>query len=236
MTALHRRPLADQAAELLLDRVRSGVWPLDHRLPGEQALATELGVGRSTVREAIRQLAGRGVLDSRQGSGVYVVSTDTADDWDEVLRRGEIVDVLEVRAALEAEAAGLAAARRTPADLRAMTTALSRRGQVPPTSSSAEYVDADLVFHRAVVAAAHNAVLGELFATFVPRLRRAMVAMVDLDRAGEAHRHDQDAHEAILHAVRDRDAVRASVAAREHLAAVHSKVAGRDPGATGGVR
>lgn len=226
--ALQRRPLADQAAELLLERVRSGAWPLDHRLPGEQALAAELGVGRSTVREAIRQLAGRGVLDSRQGSGVYVVSTDTTDDWDEVLRRGEIVDVLEVRAALEAEAAGLAAARRTPADLRTMTTALARRGQVAATASPAEYVDADLAFHRAVVDAAHNAVLAELFATFVPRLRlrRAMVAMVDLDRAGTTHRHDQDAHEAILDAVRARDTGRASAAAREHLAAVHAKVAG----------
>ena len=79
---------------------------------------------------------------------------------------------------------------------------------------------------RAVVDAAHNAVLGELFATFVPRLRRAMVAMVDLDRAGEAHRHDQDAHEAILDAVRARDAARASAAARDHLGAVHAKVAG----------
>jgi DNA-binding FadR family transcriptional regulator len=226
MTALQRRPLADQAAELLLERVRSGAWPLDHRLPGEQALAAELGVGRSTVREAIRQLAGRGVLDSRQGSGVYVVSTDTTDDWDEVLRRGEIVDVLEVRAALEVEAAGLAAARRTPADLRTMTTALARRGQVAATASPAEYVDADLAFHRAVVDAAHNAVLAELFTTFVPRLRRAMVAMVDLDRAGTTHRHDQDAHEAILDAVRARDAGRASAAAREHLAAVHAKVAG----------
>lgn len=226
MTALQRRPLADQAAELLLERVRSGAWPLDHRLPGEQALAAELGVGRSTVREAIRQLAGRGVLDSRQGSGVYVVSTDTTDDWDEVLRRGEIVDVLEVRAALEVEAAGLAAARRTPADVRTMTTALARRGQVAATASTTEYVDADLAFHRAVVDAAHNAVLAELFTTFVPRLRRAMVAMVDLDRAGTTHRHDQDAHEAILDAVRARDAGRASAAAREHLAAVHAKVAG----------
>jgi len=88
-------------------------------------------------------------------------------------------------------------------------------------------VDADLAFHRAVVDAAHNAVLAELFATFVPRLRRAMVAMVDLDRTGATHRDDQDAHEAILDAVRDRDTGRAAAAAREHLAAVHAKVADR---------
>ncbi|OCI29619.1 FadR/GntR family transcriptional regulator [Oerskovia enterophila] len=224
MPTLRRLPLADQAAELMLDRVRTGTWPLDHRLPGEQALAAELGVGRSTVREAIRQLAGRGVLESRQGSGVYVVRAEPGEDWQEVLRRGEIVDVLEVRGALETEAARLAATRRTPADLRAMAAALAGRGKVPATASAQEYVDADLVFHRAVVDAAHNAVLTDLFATFVPRLRRAMVDMIELDGAGERHRHDQDAHEAILDAVRDRDADRAAATSRRHLDSVHEKV------------
>lgn len=224
MPTLRRLPLADQAAEVMLDRVRTGTWPLDHRLPGEQALAAELGVGRSTVREAIRQLAGKGVLESRQGSGVYVVRAEASDDWEEVLRRGEVVDVLEVRGALETEAARLAATRRTPADLRAMTTALAGRGEVPTTASAQDYVDADLVFHRAVVDAAHNAVLTDLFATFLPRLRRAMVDMIELDGAGERHRHDQDAHEAILDAVRDRDADRAAATSRRHLDSVHAKV------------
>ncbi|MFE4464840.1 FadR/GntR family transcriptional regulator [Oerskovia sp. NPDC056781] len=224
MPTLRRLPLADQAAELMLDHVRTGTWPLDHRLPGEQALAAELGVGRSTVREAIRQLAGKGVLESRQGSGVYVVRAEASEDWEEVLRRGEVVDVLEVRGALETEAARLAATRRTPADLRAMTTALAGRGEVPTTASAQDYVDADLVFHRAVVDAAHNAVLTDLFATFLPRLRRAMVDMIELDGAGERHRHDQDAHEAILDAVRDRDADRAAATSRRHLDSVHAKV------------
>ncbi|WP_336706157.1 FadR/GntR family transcriptional regulator [Oerskovia sp. USHLN155] len=224
MPTLRRLPLADQAAEVMLDRVRTGTWPLDHRLPGEQALAAELGVGRSTVREAIRQLAGKGVLESRQGSGVYVVRAEASDDWEEVLRRGEVVDVLEVRGALETEATRLAATRRTPADLRAMTTALAGRGEVPTTASAQDYVDADLVFHRAVVDAAHNAVLTDLFATFLPRLRRAMVDMIELDGAGERHRHDQDAHEAILDAVRDRDADRAAATSRRHLDSVHAKV------------
>ncbi|MBD7951963.1 FadR/GntR family transcriptional regulator [Oerskovia rustica] len=224
MPTLRRLPLADQAAEVMLDRVRTGTWPLDHRLPGEQALAAELGVGRSTVREAIRQLAGKGVLESRQGSGVYVVRAEASDDWEEVLRRGEVVDVLEVRGALETEAARLAATRRTPADLRAMTTALAGRGEVPTTASAQDYVDADLVFHRAVVDAAHNAVLTDLFATFLPRLHRAMVDMIELDGAGERHRHDQDAHEAILDAVRDRDADRAAATSRRHLDSVHAKV------------
>lgn len=69
MARVSRLSLADQAAEALLERVRSGEWSLGEKLPGETTLAPQLGVGRSTAREAIRQLAGRGVLTSRQGQG-----------------------------------------------------------------------------------------------------------------------------------------------------------------------
>ncbi len=114
MTQVRRTPLADQAAELLLGRIRAGEWALGEKLPGETTLAPQLGVGRSTLREAIRQLAGRGVLASRQGSGVYVTALDVPEDWDTVLRRSDIAAVIEARIAIESEASALAAERRTP--------------------------------------------------------------------------------------------------------------------------
>ena len=89
MAQVRREPLADQAAELLLQRIRAGEWSLGAKLPGETTLAPQLGVGRSTVREAIRQLAGRGVLASRQGAGVFVTALDVEEDWNAVLRRAE---------------------------------------------------------------------------------------------------------------------------------------------------
>ncbi|HZU93959.1 MAG TPA: GntR family transcriptional regulator, partial [Microbacterium sp.] len=58
MAQIQRTPLADQAADLLLGRIRAGEWQLGQKLPGETTLGPQLGVGRSTVREAIRQLAG----------------------------------------------------------------------------------------------------------------------------------------------------------------------------------
>ncbi|ERK61245.1 transcriptional regulator, GntR family, partial [Leifsonia aquatica ATCC 14665] len=115
-----RAPLADQAADALLERIRAGEWALGQKLPGETTLAPQLGVGRSTVREAIRQLAGRGVLQSRQGAGVFVTALDAPEDWDAVLRRASIVSVIEARIAIESEAAALAAERRTPQELRAL--------------------------------------------------------------------------------------------------------------------
>ena len=102
MTVL-RAPLADQAADALLARIRAGEWTLGERLPGETTLAPQLGVGRSTVREAIRQLAGRGVLQSRQGAGVFVTALDVPEDWDAVLRRAGIVSVIGSQAVPQTE-------------------------------------------------------------------------------------------------------------------------------------
>jgi len=218
MTQVVRRGLADQAAELLLGRVRSGEWALGARLPGETTLARQLGVGRSTVREAIRQLAGRGVLSSRQGVGVFVSALDVRDAWDDVLRRADIVAVLEARVAVETEAAGLAAARRTPADLRAIRRALAERGADYVDVES--HVDADLRFHRAVVVAAHNPLLTDLFDGFTARVREAMVELLRWRRAvGEAldDDADHDAHVRLADAVAGRDAAAASSRSRAHL-------------------
>jgi DNA-binding FadR family transcriptional regulator len=219
MAVVRREPLADQAAELLLGRIRAGEWHLGERLPGETTLAVQLEVGRSTVREAIRQLAGRGVLTSRQGAGVFVTALDVPEDWDAVLRRAGIVSVIEARVAIESEAAALAAERRTPTELRAIRRALDARGLPSPTL--AQHVDADMAFHRSVVAAAHNPILIELFDGFVPRLRPAMVDMLRLRpgpaREGEVDHVDHAAHVALAEAIAAHDAVAAAELSRTHL-------------------
>ncbi|MGW4248349.1 FadR/GntR family transcriptional regulator [Nocardia sp. NPDC004722] len=214
MAQVQRHPLAAQAAEVLLERIRAGEWQLGHRLPGETTLAAQLGVGRSTLREAIRELAGKGVLESRQGAGVFVTALDVAEDWDTVLRRSDIVTVIEARIAIEAEGAALAARRRTPADLRAILRALAARAE---SGGSVEaLVDADTAFHRTIVAAAHNDILLELFNAFVPRSRHAMIDMLRI-RPMKAPSADHDAHENLYSAIRARDPEAAATASRIHL-------------------
>jgi DNA-binding FadR family transcriptional regulator len=210
---VQRHPLAAQTARLLLTRIRDGEWPLGHRLPGETTLAAQLGVGRSTLREAIRELAGKGVLDSRQGAGVFVTALEANEDWDTLLRRTTIVAVIEARIAIEAEAAALAAARRTPADLRAIRRALAARGVTG--LSIPDHVDADTAFHRAVVTAAHNDVLTQLFDAFLPRLRLAMIDMLKIRPVPDEA--DHAAHLVLADAIADRDPVAAAAASRSHL-------------------
>jgi DNA-binding FadR family transcriptional regulator len=218
--------MADQAAALLLDRIRSGEWALGERLPGETTLGPQLGVGRSTVREAIRQLAGLGVLASRQGAGVFVAALDVREDWDAVLRRSDVVDVVEARIAIETEAAGLAARRRTPADLRAIRRALAERAE--RRMAPEEHVDADTAFHRSIVAAAHNPILTDLFDGFTPRVRQAMLEMLRIRRSfgGDA---DQQAHARLAEAVAARDEAGAAEASRAHLLALRDGMSPSSP-------
>ncbi|MEV6070581.1 FCD domain-containing protein [Nocardia sp. NPDC052001] len=222
MSQVQRHPLAAQAAEVLLERLRAGEWELGHRLPGETTLAAQLGVGRSTLREAIRELAGRGVLESRQGAGVFVTSLDVAEDWDTVLRRADIAAVIEARIAIEAEAAALAAARRTPADLRNILRALTARAEAD--ASIEALVDADTAFHRTVVVAAHNDILLEMFNAFVPRLRRSMIDMLRIRPIADPPA-DHHAHEDLYVAIRARKPDVAASASRVHLTALRAALA-----------
>ncbi|MFE3449224.1 FadR/GntR family transcriptional regulator [Nonomuraea sp. NPDC059194] len=217
MLDMRRHPLAEKAAELLLARVRAGEWVLGQKLPGETTLAVQLGVGRSTVREAIRELAGKGVLQPRQGAGVFVTALDVAEDWDSVVRRAAITSVIEARVAIESEAAALAAARRTPADLRALRRTLRVRAK--HCHDAEELVDADMAFHRQVVLASHNEILLELFDGFVPRLRPAMIDMLRI-RPVPSPEDDHAAHLAVVEAVAARDPAAASRHSRAHLEAI----------------
>lgn len=222
MAQVRRAPLADQAAGLLLERIKSGEWGLGEKLPGETTLAPQLGVGRSTVREAIRQLAGRGVLASRQGSGVYVTALDAPEDWDVVLRRADIAAVIEARVAIETEAAALAAERRTPQDLRVIRRALAQRAE--HRFDIETHVDADTAFHRAIVAAAHNPVLLELFDSFTPRLREAMIDMLRIRRKFGSD-YDHAVHAELAEAIAGRDEAVAARCSRSHLLSLRDGLA-----------
>ncbi|OLT56056.1 GntR family transcriptional regulator [Corynebacterium sp. CNJ-954] len=221
MSQVKRSSLSEQSADVLLKRVQSGEWELGQKLPSETTLATQIGVGRSTAREAIRILAGKGVLASRQGSGVYLTALDVVEEWTSTLTSSDIVSVIEARLAIETEAARLAAERRTPAALRAIRRALKARDTSRDDLEA--HVDADTAFHRSIVVAAANDVLTDLFDSFTPRLREAMVTMV---RGSGAFGDDDDQtiHADLAQAVADKDTDLAARISREHLLGMKRKL------------
>lgn len=215
--SLRPSPLVEQAAQHLREQITGGHWPVGTRLPGETTLAASLGVGRSTVREAVRALAGAGLLRSRQGAGVFVIATEPVEDWSAKLGRAAVTDVYEVRAMLEVQAARLAARRRTDEDVAAMEAALEVRGAASALGVAA-FVDADIALHCALVAAAHNPVLTDLFTEFVPALREGLIALVELlgPRTGRPS-HGEESHAAMVAAVVGGDAEQAARVVKAEL-------------------
>lgn len=214
MTQFRRESLAEQAADALLERIRSGEWALGQKLPGETTLAQQLDVGRSTIREAIRHLAARGVLATRQGAGVFLTALDIVEEWHRTLDRADISSVIEARLAVEVEAASLAALRRTSAELRAMKRAADERDI--HRADMEMHVDSDMAFHRSILLAAHNPILIDLFDAFAPRSRQAMIDFLRI-RGEHGSDADQLVHARILDAIAAKDAESASVLTREHL-------------------
>ncbi|MEW2357910.1 FCD domain-containing protein [Spirillospora sp. NPDC029432] len=175
LRAARRSSLVEQVIDQLRGEITAGNWPLGAKIPPEPALSESLGVGRNTVREAVRALTHAGLLECLQGDGTYVRATSELSGA--VRRRlatAEIIEILEVRRGLEVEAARLAAARRTPEDVAAIGAALAERDATWAAGAHAEFVEADLAFHMAVVEATHNGVLTELYRDFSAALRASI--------------------------------------------------------------
>jgi GntR family transcriptional regulator, transcriptional repressor for pyruvate dehydrogenase complex len=215
LTSLRRSPLADLAVSQLRDQVLSGQWPVGSRLPAETELAQRLEVGRSTVREAVRALVHAGLLETRQGSGTYVRSVTPGAGWEPRLRRAAVLEVYEVRQALEVQAARLAAARRTDADIVTLQECLAERQRARARARDASFVESDLAFHRGVVGASHNALLAEMFDSFGAVLREALAAVVS--DSGLDHLGADPAHARLAAAIEAGDAAAAEKATRDHL-------------------
>jgi len=213
LTSLRRSPLVDLAVSQLREQVLSGQWPVGGRLPAETELAQRLEVGRSTVREAVRALVHAGLLETRQGSGTYVRSVTPGAEWEPRLRRAAVLEAYEVREALEVQAARLAATRRTAADIEALHACLAERDRA--RGSDAAFVEADLAFHRAVVAAAHNPLLAEMFDSFAAVLREALIA-IRSDQAVQSPDADA-AHARLAAAIEAGDAAAAAQATHDHI-------------------
>lgn len=199
--AAERSSLTSRVIDQLRTSIESGDWPVGSKIPAEPTLVEQLGVGRNTVREAVRALVHCGMLEPLQGDGTYVRA---ADELGAALlrrtRRADHLEVLEVRGSLERDAARLAALRRTPADLSTLRTLLSRRAQAWRERDYDALIGADLEFHRAAVAAAHNTLLTELYTHLVVAQRAMLVTLIHAP-VDDQTRYQGEAHTALVDAI-----------------------------------
>jgi GntR family transcriptional repressor for pyruvate dehydrogenase complex len=224
--------LSVQVAQQLAAEIAAGRLAPGDRLPTEAQLVGQFRVSRTVVREALSRLKSLGLVESRQGSGVYVhpqaACAPLRFDVGHGASRDAVLQMVEVRRALEAEAADLAARRRTPAqvdDLRQTLAALDAA-----VAAGRDGVEEDVRFHRAIAEATANPFLmGTL--DYLARFQRGSTQVT---RANEARRDDFAAavraeHHAILAAIEAGDPDAARDAAREHMHNAAARIRQADP-------
>ncbi|MFT4085272.1 MAG: FCD domain-containing protein [Nocardioides sp.] len=171
MESPRRQTLIDQVTEQLRREIVGGTWPEGGRIPTEPELCELTGTARNTVREAVQALVHAGMLVRRQGSGTYVLSAADRPLSGYFAAAGER-DLMELRETLDVTAAGLAAERRTDAEVEQLNALLRRRNELwraqPAEADLEAMLAADLAVHRAIVAASHNAVYLEFYDSLLP--------------------------------------------------------------------
>lgn len=162
-----------QVMDSLAAHIQQAALVAGDRLPAERELMAALGVGRSTIREVIRQFQALGVMETRKGSGTYLLKPITSSTIHMPLSvtmgnlRDVLLQTLEVRRGIECEACMVAARRRSDEDLRSMSEALDEMERVHLEKGTAG--KEDLAFHLAIYDATHN----PLFRQLLEQMREA---------------------------------------------------------------
>jgi GntR family transcriptional regulator, transcriptional repressor for pyruvate dehydrogenase complex len=215
--------VADELVRMILGQMAPGA-----SLPSEAELAIQHGVSRVTVREAVKMVAGRGLLDLARGRRAVVKEPDSAalGEFMYFLVQNDargVFDLVEIRSSLEVQAAGLAARRATRPALAAIETALKdmrlAQGTAGTEEDEAAFHEADVGFHLAIALASGNRILITLFEAMAPALKRSFfMSRRGRQLRGQTSEHTVAAHARILACIVAGDANAAEAAMRNHLA------------------
>lgn len=225
--------VSDEVARRLVQQIRSGMFERQRRLPSERRLAQAFGVSLTSLREALRSLEAMGLVSVQHGRGVFLRQAQAGDGvWHRwmtwIIEHGpSLLDLLEVRAAIEMKSADLAARHATVAQRARLAEILAQADRLVETSGAdgaalhAAYVQIDLEFHRAIADATGNAVLRQLVESLGSALRGSREATVALP--GRIRRSIRE-HRRIVEAIRRRDPLGARQAMEAHVQQVIDEV------------
>lgn len=212
-TVIKRRSLADEVAAKLQQQIVLGKYKENDQLPIEPELMKTFGVGRSTIREAIKILVNAGMLRVQQGLGTFVEKpAGIRETLSQRLKRADIEDLDEVRQLLEMKIAEKAAINRSAADVKKMKRMLELRRQANDVH---EAIDADIRFHTAIAEASKNEILADLYKTFAVQIKEAFR---DSFTSTAVFRETQELHEQLLKHIEAGDARKAWYAAEKIIA------------------
>jgi GntR family transcriptional repressor for pyruvate dehydrogenase complex len=215
-----RGRVSETQAQRILRMIESGELEVGDKLPGERSLASQLGISRSSVREAIRYLEAMGVVDTRVGLGTYVVNTmpiatiaSSLSAWLSE-NRSEVIQVFEVREPLETQAAALAAARADDEAISEMEETLDRMAAEIEKGDTQAVTELDNRFHYLLGEATGNHLLHQVLESIQDLLMESRYAILSIPGRPERSLAE---HREVLDAVRRSDPKAASEAMHVHL-------------------
>lgn len=160
---IQRKTLAQEVAERLIEGISNDEYAIGEKLPIEPELMKIYGVGRSSIREAIKILSIQGIFNVQQGVGTFVVSKNAHESLESQMNKAQIEEVQEVRSLLDSKIAAKAAINRTEKDLGTIKKYLDLRNQFAEENFAKECYQADINFHLAIAEACGNNLLKEIY-------------------------------------------------------------------------
>src|SRR3569832_617629 len=216
------KSLSSEVVDRLAEQIISGKLPIKAKLPSEQEMMRGMGVSRTVVREAVAALRARGLVVTRQGAGAFVdraaARQPYAIDPEGLGSLDSVLDILELRMAVESEAAAIASERATPAQIKAIGEA--QRVFSRAITSGDRAIKEDFAFHQAIAAATQNSRFVE-FLDFLGRLIIPRQSIRSFEGNPDGPRlylgRIEREHEAILQAIGTHSPKKARDAMRGHL-------------------
>ena len=222
--------LSDTIAEQLEGHILKGVLKAGDKLPPERELAQQMDVSRPSVREALLRLEAKGLIHSRRGEGTFVsdpMAETLTNPLADLLRNSPeaMLDVLELRAALEELSASYAAKRATEADRKIIRQHFERLMALGKQQDLNREAEADAEFHMAIAQASHNVALIHVMRSMFDVLSEHICRNLERIYVDQGNRTKiQQQHRAIMDTVLKGDRKAAGIAAHEHLAYVHQSM------------
>lgn len=225
---LTRSRMSDQIASAIQASIIDKQFELGERLPSEQELAASFDTSRGTVREALRSLEAMGFVEIRTGAGAFVVDSplgqgalETRLNW-LLDRRNVIIEILDVREALEATAVRGCALHASKSQLRAFERMMKKMHVMVAADEPDQFAVADVEFHVAIAQSSGNHTLSELVEYVLRVYRASNRALTDV--RGRTAKSVEE-HQVIADALLARDADAAESAMRTHIRSVRAQLA-----------
>lgn len=227
---IKRKKIYEQVAETIFDMIKEGVLKPGDKLDSVQQLAENFQVGRAAIREALSALQAMGLIEMKQGEGTYVRSFDPSMisfpiSIAALMKKEDIVHLMEVRKLLEVGTAAVAARKRTEKDLKTMEHALDRMREGLGNKELGD--EADFLFHMAIAEASQNPMLINLMnnisGLMIETMRETRRIWLFSDQTASEQLLDE--HMLIFEAIREQKEDLAQLQMNRHLVNVENVLA-----------